>query len=103
MKIRFLYFDGCPNVTPTIHLLRQILAEEKVDSEIEMVEINDYEMAKREHFPGSPTIQIDGKDIEDRKESSPATFGCRVYKTKDGLSGIPPEELIRNAIKSAKK
>jgi len=103
MKIRLLYFDGCPNVEPAKLLLEQVLTEENVKTGIQMVEITDLRMAESEHFHGSPTIQIDGKDIEEGKESSPTTFRCRVYNTKDGLSGIPPEELIRNAAKSAKK
>lgn len=67
-----------------------------------MVEIKDINMAETEHFLGSPTIQINGKDIEEEKETHPALFGCRMYNIKEGLSGIPPLDLIRKAVRTAK-
>lgn len=102
MKIRFLYFLGCPNVEPAKNLLEKILNEENVKAEIQMLEITDLKMAETEHFLGSPTIQINGKDIEEEKESHPALLGCRVYNTKEGLSGIPPLDLIQKAIRASK-
>jgi hypothetical protein len=103
MKIRLLYFQGCPSVAPAKCLLKQVLADEDVKSKIQMIEIKNLKMAAHEHFLGSPTIQIDGKDIEKERFSHPASFGCRLYNTEKGLSGIPPLELIRKAVQSAKK
>ncbi|MEO7144953.1 MAG: hypothetical protein ABI165_15760, partial [Bryobacteraceae bacterium] len=50
-------------------------------------------------FLGSPTVRIDGVDIE-RSARQRTSFGmmCRTY---DGSGGVPSEELIRRAITEA--
>lgn len=102
MKIRFLYFEGCPNAEPTLKLLKEVLAAEAPDSELETVDIASDEEAIRCAFLGSPSIQINGLDIEkDRRKDSPY-YGCRLYQTERGSSGIPPIAMIIEAIRRAK-
>lgn len=101
MKIRFLYFAECPNSEPAFERLKQALREEGIPDEIERVEVNDSASALREGFLGSPSIQIDGVDIEASRRGDSPCFGCRVYQTKDGASGVPPMDLIRAALRAA--
>jgi predicted thioredoxin/glutaredoxin len=98
MKIRFLYFKGCPNVEPALNLLKEVLKEKGIEEEIEIIEVKSEEEAIKYRFLGSPTIQIDGLDIERERRNDFPTMGCRIYKTKNGYSGIPPKELIEKAI-----
>uniref|UniRef100_A0A7V6CDT0 DUF2703 domain-containing protein n=1 Tax=Thermodesulfobacterium geofontis TaxID=1295609 RepID=A0A7V6CDT0_9BACT len=98
MKIRFLYFKGCPHTEPALNLLKEVLKEKGIKEEIEIIEVNSEEDAIKYRFLGSPTIQINGLDIEKERRNDFPTFGCRIYKTKDGYSGIPPKELIEKAI-----
>ncbi|MEO0096358.1 MAG: DUF2703 domain-containing protein [candidate division WOR-3 bacterium] len=102
MRIRFLYFKDCPNAEPALRLLKKVLKEMKINEEVETIEIKSEKDAKRYNFLGSPSIQINGIDIEKERKNDPPMFGCRVYKTPDGYSGVPPAELIVKAIKREK-
>lgn len=101
MKIRFLYFKGCPHSEPALRLLKEVLREMNIEEKIEIIEINSEEEAKKYNFLGSPTIQINGLDIEKERRNDPPVLGCRMYKTKAGYSGIPPKEMIKKALEEA--
>ena len=58
MKVRLLYFEDCPHYEPTLQLLRQIASERSIDVDIEMVEVESNEEARRLRFLGSPTLQV---------------------------------------------
>lgn len=98
MNIKFLYFKGCPNSEGALNLLREVLNEKSLEEEIEIVEIKSEDMAKEHRFLGSPTIQINGMDIEKERRNDTPSLSCRLYRTRDGYSGIPPKKMIVNAI-----
>ena len=82
--------------------LRRVLREEGVEAEVSRVEIEDDEQARRERFPGSPTIRIDGEDIVPPGEGDPFSLTCRVYRTRDGrYSPLPDPEDVRAAVRRA--
>lgn len=101
MRVRFLYFEGCPNSKPALDLLKQVLSEENIQVPIDMVEVTDAEQAVRERFLGSPSIQIDGVDIEVSRRHDTPCFSCRVYKEHGKARGIPSREMIRTALREA--
>jgi transcription initiation factor TFIIIB Brf1 subunit/transcription initiation factor TFIIB len=103
LKITFLYIKGCPNAEPSLNLLKEVLSEKSIDAEIEVKEIASEEDAKEYHFLGSPTIQINGLDIEIERRNDPPVLGCRVYRTERGYSSVPPRELIARALNETKK
>ncbi len=102
MKIEFLWFDDCPNRDAARALLRDVLAERGVVAEIEDINVPDLETGERVKFPGSPTIRIEGVDVEpgyeDRGDYTPR---CRVYPTREGLRGVPEREWIEEAVAAA--
>jgi len=102
MKIRFLYFSGCPNVEPTLIILKEILSAEAPDADLEMLEVKSDEEAGRCGFLGSPTIQINGLDIEKERRKDSPYYGCRIYRSARGSSGIPSQTMIIEAILEAK-
>jgi hypothetical protein len=72
-----------------------------VEADIEMVEIESDDQARREGFPGSPTIKIDGDDLFPPEEQEPFSLTCRVYRLRDGRpSPTPDPEDLRDAIRS---
>jgi hypothetical protein len=75
-----------------------VLQEKGLREKVEVIEIKSYEDGKKYNFLGSPTIQINDRDIEKERLNDPPVIGCRVYKTRDGYSGVPPEEMIIEAI-----
>jgi hypothetical protein len=56
-------------------------------------------VAKALSFPGSPTVRVNGEDVEPHQTTIPS-LACHLYENR---SGIPPEELLRTAISDAKR
>jgi hypothetical protein len=98
MRIEVLYFEGCPNYLPAVDRLRTVLQQEGVQTEVSEVEVKDESVAKALKFFGSPTIRVNGLDIEvDSRDVKETGFACRRYS-----GGLPSEELIRAALKEAR-
>lgn len=100
MKIEVLYVPNCPNHTVAVERLRAILLVENIQTHVNEVLVSDAEMAQSMKFPGSPTIRVNGHDVEPQTEKAGA-FGvmCRLYS--DG-SGAPSQEKLRAAIEKAR-
>ena len=99
MRIEVLYVPGCPNFGPAVERLQAVLESQSLQAEIRSVPISSEEQAKALLFPGSPTIRIDGEDVE-RYETVAPSLACRLYANR---SGVPSEESLRIAISSAKR
>ena len=101
MTVEVLYFDGCPGYAELLPRLRKLLASEGIDVEVELRRLESPEDAEREHFLGSPTVRIDGEDV-DPGAGKRRDFGleCRLYRTDAGLQRTPPEAWIRAALAS---
>ena len=99
MRIELLYFDGCPNHEALLPRLRELLASDGISSEIDLRSITDDEAAQRERFLGSPTVRVNGRDVEPEAEQR-TDYGmkCRLYRTATGVSGQPPDEWLRAAL-----
>lgn len=102
MKIEILYLDGCPGYEALLPKLRAVLAGERVDAKIDLRRVECVDMAERECFLGSPTVRVDGEDI-DPGAGARTDFGlkCRLYRSAGGSSGLPPERWISSAIRRA--
>ena len=99
--IRVLFFEGCPNAQPTIRLVESILARRGLAATVEPVVVNDLSEAERLRFLGSPSVHINGIDIEASRRLDPPFFGCRLYRHSSGAQGTPPAELIEAALAEA--
>ena len=103
MRVELLYFEGCPNHERLLPRLNELVAGADPDAVVELRRVESIEAAERERFLGSPTVRIDGVDVEpgaaDRTD-----FGlkCRLYRSDEGTSGLPPERWIRDALAQAK-
>lgn len=101
-RVEILYFDGCPNHEATRSLVERVAAELRVQPEIELVHVPDADAATRLRFLGSPTVRVDGLDVEPGAERrDDFVYSCRVYRHETGLSGLPDEGLIREALAKA--
>lgn len=98
IKAEILYFDGCPTYREAEKTLRQVLAAEGMEAQIEMVAVNNDEDAGRLRFPGSPTIRVDGEDLFPIPERLNYALGCRMYATLEGLKGSPTAQMLRDAL-----
>ena len=98
--VELLFWDGCPSHPEALVQLRRILEEEHIGTSVELVEVTYDEQARRERFPGSPTIRIGGEDVVPAGDGEPFSLTCRVYRTRDGrISPIPDPEDLRAAVR----
>ena len=104
MRVEILYFSGCPNYAPAVDCVREVLAQEDTPAEMVEVEVNDLATAQRIGFLGSPTVRVDGQDVEPEARAERA-FGlsCRTYIDDGRRTGVPPSEWVRAAVREAKR
>jgi hypothetical protein len=101
-RVEILYFDGCPNHGPARALVERVAAELRVEPAIELVKVVDPDAATERRFLGSPTIRVDGRDVEPgADERHEFVLACRVYRIEGGLAGQPDEAWIRDALSQA--
>jgi len=103
VSIEFLYEPDCSSTEVALARLREICREEAHAGGIAMVEVTSDEQAAALRFPGSPTIRIDGRDIDTSGDGSERfALVCRAYRLPDGrITPFPPKELIRTALRDA--
>lgn len=98
--VEILYFEGCPNHEATRELVERVGAELGLEPELRLVEVADDEAARQLRFLGSPTVRVDGRDVDpDATERDDYARSCRVYRTENGFSGQPDARWLRNALK----
>ena len=99
MIIELLYFEGCPHHRPTIELVRDVMEELAVVADVREVEVRNHDDAVRLKFIGSPSIRVDGADVEPgTDEGESYALSCRMYAG----SGVPPRDLVRAALSAAR-
>jgi hypothetical protein len=102
-RVELLWWRECPSWERALEMLRAAMEETalQLDS-IEVREIDTDAAAKREEFVGSPTIRVDGRDIQPPPDGEPTGLACRVYRRRDGrMSPLPDPEDLREALRAA--
>ena len=94
VRIEVLVFDGCPHVEEAIQLADAVAGRLGPGITVERVDVNTHERAAELSFLGSPSIRVDGADVE-RRAASAGRLCCRTY---EGRSGAPPEWLVEAAV-----
>lgn len=98
IAIEFLYFEDCPSHERALELLEEAIHEQGIAASIRICKVETDEQAETLRFPGSPTIRVAGKDIEDLPDI-PFGLACRVYRHPNGkISPLPPREKIIEAL-----
>jgi len=99
VRIEVLYFDGCPSHEQLQPRLEHLVRDAGIADPIELRRVASDEAAHAERFLGSPTVRIDGRDIEPGAEQR-TDFGlqCRLYRARGGAAGVPPDEWITAAL-----
>ena len=98
MDIELLYFDGCSTWKDTLVDRRAALAEAGRDDEVRLVNVDSQEAAERLRFLGSPTVRVDGRDIESDIPAEGYGMECRIYWVDGKPVGLPPREWLARAV-----
>ncbi len=103
MHVELLFWEGCPSHAKALSELRAAMAELSLDpDEVVVREVDTEAAAAAERFVGSPTIRIDGVDIQPPDEE-PVGLTCRVYRRRDGrISPTPDPADVRDALRDAR-
>ena len=99
LRVEILALAGCPNHERARATVERVAAELGVEPTVEIVEVVDSEAAKTLRFLGSPTVRVNGRDVEPGAEKRREfALSCRVYHSEQGFSGQPSEAWIRRAL-----
>jgi hypothetical protein len=99
MRVELLYADGDPAAMPARQNLVEVLTEDAFETPIQMIAIGSDEDAALLGMRGSPTIRIDGMDI-DPDWDGPIGLAPRSYAGGGGQ--VPDKPLIRRAVERAR-
>jgi hypothetical protein len=103
LRVKFLYYEECPSHALALERLRAVMAEEGVADDVEVVKVETEEQARELRFVGSPTIRVDGQDM-DPPDDSRYALTCRAYRLEDGrISPLPSKDMIQRALRSPAK
>lgn len=102
MKVEVFYIDGCPNHQPAVGRVNELLQELRLTGNVLEVPVTDSASATAVRFLGSPTVRVNGVDVEPSSRTSDQ-FGlaCRTYVDGSRREGVPSVELIHRALLEA--
>ena len=102
MLIELLHWEGCPSTPEARELLDAALASRGVAADVVVREVTTQTEAEELRFPGSPTIRVDGRDVDSRGAANRPALNCRIYLLPDGrVSPVPTREMIEEALHGA--
>ena len=100
--VEVLTFEGCPHGGPALALVERVLAESGIGANVRRVDVPDADAAAATRFLGSPTIRVNGRDIEPHvAERDTYVLSCRIYRTDAGIKGNPDERWLREALSAS--
>ena len=105
MRVELLYTEDDPSYMSARQNLVEVLNEDAFETTIQMIMVSSPADAELLDFPGSPTIRIDGEDI-DPDGAAGIGLGRRDYRQAGGSNSqtapIPPKAMIRAAVERAR-
>jgi hypothetical protein len=100
-KIELLHWEGCPSLAETQELLAHVLRDRGLEVEVELRHVGTQEEAEALDFHGSPTIKVDGRDVDPAGAGGQrVALACRIYHLPDGrVSPVPSREMLEEALR----
>ena len=99
-RIEILVFDGCPNLDEVVDRAYAASKGTGVTVSIGVTLVRSEEEALHLRFLGSPTVRVDGNDV-DPTALTRDDFGmqCRIYAVDGRFEGAPPVDWIAAALR----
>jgi hypothetical protein len=99
--VELLFWEGCPSHPDAYTLLCAVLAELNMHAEVELIEVRTQEEAETLGFVGSPTIRVDGRDVDEEGAArTRPSLSCRVYTHGATISPVPSHAQIQRALET---
>ena len=96
-KVEFLYFGSCPGHKQALINLKAALQESKIDADLVLINVTSEAQAARVGFQGSPSIRVNGRDLDGRNEGH--AYGCRIYQIDGKITPTPTKEFIQEKLR----
>lgn len=98
--VELLWFDGCANHAAAHTMVREVLDAIGLETTFADIDATDPTVAAERQFGGSPTVRVDGIDVDPTfVDSGDHTPRCRLYRTAAGLGGLPERAWVEAAIR----
>ncbi len=98
--VEILFFDGCPHVELAASRARQAVANAGASADVTLVRIDGEDDAVRRRFLGSPTVRVDGRDVDGSSDArDDFAMQCRVYSVDGRIERAPPVAWIEAALR----
>jgi hypothetical protein len=99
LVVKVLYTEGCPHYDALLPRLQRLVEEAGLRPDLHLVRVDNPEQARRLRFLGSPTVRVNGRDVEpDAAARADVGLGCRLYRGPDGFRGTPTDAELRAAL-----
>lgn len=95
LKVEFLYFKNCPSHKQALENLKAALRETHTKADLVPINVDSPEQAEKVGFQGSPSIRINGEDLEGRADAP--NYSCRLYHVNGKPTLVPSKERIMEA------
>lgn len=92
IHVELLYFDGCPSYKTAWAELLEVIAEHDLEVTVKPLKVKSLGEANTLHFAGSPTIKVNGRDLEGYRGEG--VMACRLYE-ENGGKGYPSKALLQ--------
>jgi len=98
--VEFLWFQDCPNQEAARALLHEVIDDVAPGTTVSDIDATDPEVAKSLRFPGSPTIRVDGIDVDPAFiDPGDYTPRCRLFRTESGIVRVPERRWIEDVLR----
>ena len=64
VKLELLFSPGCGAIESTVTMVKDVLRELDVAADVSEIMVNTEEKARELRFLGSPSIRVNGRDVE---------------------------------------
>ena len=99
MRAELLVTPGCPHAASSEEVARTVLEAAGHQPSLHTIYVGDLDHAAGLGFHGSPTLRLDGRDVEPPAPDTPISLACRLYRQPDGsLGGVVPAVAIEAAL-----
>ena len=98
LKVEFLYFNECPAHRQALVNLKAALQESNNQADLTTVDVRSAEQAEKVGFQGSPSIRVNGKDLDGRNDGF--SFACRIYNIDGKITPTPTKEFIKERLRA---
>jgi hypothetical protein len=96
--VEVLVVSGCPGTELAIARIREATEALRMETNLRFVIVEDEEQARAHGFIGSPTVRVEGVDVEDGVAGRPPGLACRIYSSEGLVERAPPLAWIHAAL-----